>query len=208
MKNIDKANLKEEIFDSVLKYLDNRYLLYKPYVLIEGDKLFTTYEFSLELQKKFTVELQELEQLINEKSSEFEISEKRKEIKNKVKNMMDTLFNNKLLEVSSLELELREPIFKFTLMRFLNDERNGVFLSKNLTSIKDLFKVKNHIALIKEGELHESFFPNDFNAGFVKFILDCIYEYKKINLLNPKLTMTKQEVWNELKVYINSIRIY
>ena len=172
MKDIDKTTLKEEIFDSVLKYLDNRYLLYKPYILIEGNKLFTTYEFSLELQKKFTVELQDLEQLINEKSSELEISEKRKEIKNKVQSMLDTLFNNKLLEISSLELELREPIFRFTLMNFLNNEKNRVFLSKNLTSIKDLFKVKNHILLIKEGELHETFFPNDFNAGFVKFILN------------------------------------
>lgn len=207
MKDIDKPTLKEEIFDSVLKYLDNRYLLYKPYILIEGNKLFTTYEFSLELQKKFTVELQELEQLINDESSELEISEKRKEIKNKVQSMLDTLFNNKLLEISSLELELREPIFRFTLMNFLNNEKNRVFLSKNLTSIKDLFKVKNHILLIKEGELHETFFPNDFNAGFVKFILNCICEYEKIDLLNPKLTMTKQEIWNKIKSYINSIQI-
>ena len=197
---VKSSILNEEVFEAVLKFLNKNYLIYKPYVFLAGHKMFSTYEIAIELQKKIPNELVELEQLKQEEL------EKIKDIKEKVEEFLKTSFQLKTLEVSSLELQLRKPIFKYTLINILNNEKNGYLLSKNLVSMEDFFKIKNHIR-VKKDFLDLIFYKQDFNSSFVKMVIEQIKTTEKIDLFDEKLQKTKQNIMDIIKDYINSLKI-
>lgn len=197
--------LNEEVFEAVLKFLNKNYLIYKPYVFLAGYKMFSTYEIAIELQKKMPNELVELEQLKQEGDKQGEL-EKISEIRKKVEEFLKTSFQLKTLEVSSLELQLRKPIFKYTLINILNNEKNGYLLSKNLVSMEDFFKIKNHIR-VKKDFLDLIFYKQDFNSSFVKMVIEQIKTTEKIDLFDEKLQKTKQNIMDIIKDYINSLKI-
>ena len=202
---VKSSILNEEVFEAVLKFLNKNYLIYKPYVFLAGHKMFSTYEIAIELQKKIPNELVELEQLKQEGDKQGEL-EKIKDIKEKVEEFLKTSFQLKTLEVSSLELQLRKPIFKYTLINILNNEKNGYLLSKNLVSMEDFFKIKNHIR-VKKDFLDLIFYNQDFNSSFVKMVIEQIKTTEKIDLFDEKLQKTKQNIMDIIKDYINSLKI-